>query len=451
METSKLPIPFTMRPSANQLSLRLGPTASSWRGLTHEWAPAGPSRSRCLVAVILAGAGLASAQEALHSSMAGDEAAAARRRQQESQNYNLSWGDLRLAVAPSLRTEYNDNINTSSTASKQDVILRPMLNLQATYPLTRVNSLNFSIGIGYDDYLNHGEYSALRLEPGSQLSFDFYIKDVWINVHDRFQYLSDPGMEAALIGGGSRFGGLYNTPGVTTVWDLQDVIFTLGFDHYNFVSSVGYYDYLNRSSELPVARAGIRLHPTLTAGVEGTVSYTAYDQHVLNDNIGYSGGLYADWRPGTALQIQPRAGYALYDFSQTSWYIRAVDQSTWYADLTLSHAITDAISYSFSAGREMRLGIQADSITDWYLRPSLNWSITKKLTLRPNLSYQHGTQATRTVPEAYDWLSAGLGVDYKLVKKLRLTLDYRHALRSSNTGGYGYNQNVVGLQLSYQM
>jgi hypothetical protein len=426
-----------------------------------------------LTAWMLLAAGLACAQDSLRNSLAGDAAAEASRQQAGSQSYTYKAGDFRLLVVPSLEMDWNDDVNLAKTGAQSDYILKPLVQFTGSYPVTQRNLLLFSAGVGYDEYLEHRQYSALRLNSDSRLSFDMYIKDFWINFHDRFSYSQDPSTEASLAGT-ATYGGFMNTAGLSTTWDLEDVVLTLGYDHQNFLSSSGQFSYLDRSAELPLARAGFRINSQLTAGVEGTASFTSYDQNVLNDNQSYSAGLYADWKPGEYLHIQPRAGCSIYQFQHTSESfevnhqigpglpiivpvgesIQTSDLNTWYADLTVSHQAGKAVSYSFSAGREIRLGIESDVIEDWYLRPNITWMIFKDVNLNTSLFYEHGNQGagnvTGNLVETYDWYGGGLTASYPLTKKLLLSVNYRLTLRSSNIASDEYAQNIVGLRLTYQ-
>jgi hypothetical protein len=233
------------------------------------------------------------------------------------------------------------------------------------------------------------------------------------------------------------------------------VVLSLGYDHQNYSTTSQTYNYTDHASELVVARGGFKFHPTLTAGLEGTVAYTAYDQPVLNNNMGYSAGVYGDWQPGHYFHFQPRFGYMLYQFEQTSQVIKAVNQGAWYLDLTVTHEISDAVSYSLSAGHEITLGIYGDTIEDWYVRPTVNLKIIKNLKLNTFLSFQDGTQAignrTGSLAEAFDWLTWGVGLSHPLLKQLTLGLNYRLTLRTSNYASREYAQNLVGLQLTYNL
>jgi hypothetical protein len=446
----------------------------SSRSLCH--LPAAAAASRWLAAAMVLAVGLAPAQEALWSplaaqaaaqglrnSMTGEAAAAARQARPESLPYTVKTGDFRLLVTPSLGLDWNDNINVSDSNPESDFILKPLLQLNASYPVTDRNLLRLTVGVGYDKYFQHDNWSGWVLQSGSELSFDMYIKDFWINLHDRFSYTEDPAQQAALANTTSQYTTINNTAGLLTTWDLEDVVLNLGYDHENVWYPTQQYEYQNRATELILGRAGLRVHPRVTTGVEGTVALTSYEQMVLNDNTGYSAGVYADWQPGPYFRVQPRAGYTIYQFQPTSQAgfqrpgqpIRTSDVNAWYAGLNVTHQITDAVSYSLDAGHETQLGIQADMIEDSYVRANANWNIVKNLTLTTSLFYEHGDQGqgnvTGNLTETFDWYGGSLGLRHDLTKRLVLSLNYRLTLRSSDSPNRDYTQNLVGLLLTYNI
>jgi len=407
----------------------------------------------CLIPVMgLAAVNMASAQEALRSSLAGDAAAEARNLQLQSQAYTVKTGDFRLLVTPSLALDCNDNITLARNNTVSDFILRPLVALNASYPVGTYNLLNLSVAFGYDKYVNHDEFSQWRLDSGSALSFDVYVKDFWINFHDRFQYSQDPAAESAVAATGS-YGTFQNTAGLSGTWDLKDVTLSLGYDHLNSLSTSSQFNYTDRASEMLVARAGLQVHPKLTIGVEGTAEFTTYDQAMLNKNQVYSAGIYGDWRPGSYFSVQPRFGYTIFNCSQTSSSVQGGNLTSWYADLTLRHQATEALTYSLSAGHEIRPGIQSGAIEDSYIRPNVNWNVIRNLTLQTSLFYEHGAegggQQASLLETSYDWYGGGLSLAYSPMKEVRLSLNYRLTLRSSNVASREYAQNMVGLQITY--
>jgi hypothetical protein len=414
--------------------------------------PAAPAAGRWLAGAVILTIRLSFAQDALHNSMAGDAAADARALHPESMPYTFKSGDFRLLVKPSLSLDWNDNINLSHTAPLQDFILFPALGLNMSYPLTERNLLQLNVTFGYKDYLEHSQYSAWYVQSGSALSYDIYVKDFWINLHDRFSYVQDASQQAAVANTGA-FGTAQNTAGFNTTWDLEDVTLSLGYDHQNYWSTTPQFSYTDHASEMVVTRGGFKFHPALTAGLEGTVSYTAYDEPVLNNNMAYSAGVYADWRPGHDFHFQPRFGYMLYQFEQTSLTIPAVNQSAWYLDLTVTHELSDVVSYSLSAGHELTPGVYGGTIEDWYIRPAVTLKIMRDLALNTSLSFQNGSQVMQTTPgaltENFDWLTWGLRLSRPLMQHLTLGLNYGLSFRTSNEAFREYTQNVVGLTLTY--
>ena len=415
----------------------------------------------CLVAFIVLAASPAPAQEALRNSLTGEAAAAARKLQVQSVPYTFKSGDFKLLITPSLGMDWNDNINIVNTNALQDFILRPRVQLNLSYPITQNNLLSLSVGGGYDKYLDHDQYSTWYLQSGTELSFDIYVKDFWINLHDRVSYVQDTSQQPTLTGT-ATYATLNNTAGLSVTWDLNKATLSAGYDHRTIISPTS--QQLNSqdgATEMLFARAGLEVYPNLTTGIEGTASFTRYDQMILNDNNSYSAGVYADWQPGKAFRVQPRVGYTIFSFQhtsqssflQTNQPVQTSNLNSWYADLNITHQITDAIGYNLDAGHEVQTGIQSDAVEDWYVRPGIRWNIIKNVDLNTSLSYEHGKQGAGNVAnnltEDFDWLGANLGVSYSILKKLSAGLNYRLTLRSSNIANKEYTQNVIGLSLTY--
>jgi len=403
--------------------------------------------------------GLASsnAQEALRYSLAGEAASESRRVRLEGMPYNLRAGDLRVYWVPSLSLDWNDNVQLTEGSQEDDFILRPNLTIAASYPLTQKNLLTLDVGLGYSHYFDHSELSRWYARSGSQIAFDFFVGDFAFNLHDRFSYTQDATLEPAVAGTG-EYGQFQNTAGIAVTWDLQDVTATLGYDHLNTISTEDTFQQTDRMSEMVVSRAGFRLHPELTAGVEGTASFTSYHEKLLNDNQGYSAGLFADYRPGHYFSIAPRAGYSFYFFDQTSDVAIAEDVDAWYADITISHQPTEVITYNVSIGHEIRLGVQSDAIESTYARTSASWAVLKQFSLTTGFSYEHGEEsggnlrdpAGQANGETYDYFGGDIGIGYSRWKRVSMSLNYRFTLRASDDASRDYTQNMVSFSISYR-
>lgn len=416
------------------------------------------ARSRSFLAIALVAASMfgpssVSGQDALDDLVALDTARVQRREQVVSPYYTFKSGDFRLLATPSLGLDWNDNINASSTDKESDFILRPFLQLDMTHPLTQVNLLTLNLGLGYEYYFNHHENSAWLIRSGSALSFDMYVKDFVINLHDRISFSRDSSQEPA-VANTSDYGNFENTVGILTSWNLNKGTISLGYDHQNVISAESEFDSQTHASEIFLSRASYLVHSEVQTGLEGTVSFTDYVQPVLNDNTAYSIGPFVSWQPGTALRVTGRAGYTYYDFQQTSTSIETANLSTYYLDLTVTHDATKVMSYSVSVGRDVRLGVETDVIEEVYFRPNFTWRFFKNISLITGLSYEYGNQGAGNISggqvETYNWLGATIGVNWPFMKRLSLGLNYRLTLRESDLPDQGYNQNVIGLALTYR-
>src|SRR5436190_1888419 len=296
------------------------------------------------------------AQEALRDSIAGETASAARRKALENKAYNLKLGSVSFAVDSSIGIELNDNVNLSKFDPQGDLILRPLVSTRAFWPVSEKNALNFSVGVGYAKYLNYPDYDRLVVAPGSELSFDLYVKDFRITVFDRFSYTQNP-IDAGSLSGVANYGALENTAGANVAWDLYKVILSAGYGHLTWISSTPQFEYLDRGSELFNSRAAFSLHPALVAGLEGTGSLTAYANRLLHDSVGYSAGVFAVWKVTDKLQVQSHAGYVIYNFDVGGPVASPANPIPYYFAVNIEHILNEHITHSIEGSREVRLGI----------------------------------------------------------------------------------------------
>jgi len=387
--------------------------------------------------------------------------------------YTIRSGDFRLLVSPSIEADWNDNINGASSGRQQDFIFQPSLQLTGTYPITAHNILNISLGIGYAEYLEHPIYNGLRISAGSQVAFDVYIKDFKFDFHDSASESQDTGAQGG-VAGTAFFGGLVNTFGVTGTWNLHDLVLTLGIDQNNYFASSSLFDYLNYSSENPVARANFQFRPNFSAGLETSASFTSYSQEVLNNSQNYSAGVLATWNPDEFFIVTAHAGYAIYDYGQTSQSgqifeesptggtnvvpvggaIRTANQSSWYAMFALTHRITERIDYNLSFNEQIVPGVQSDASKVTSVILAGNWAFSKALSFHSTIDYEHGQQGEGNISgnlsETYNFVNATLSANYAITKAMALALSYRRALRYSSLAGASYGQDLVSLTLSYR-
>jgi hypothetical protein len=412
------------------------------------------SRGWWLAASVVVAARAGFAQEALHSAWTGEGAAEARHRQLESQNYTFKTGDLKVLVTPSMSFQYNDNINLAETGVQKDFIISPTLSFDATYPISDFNILDLSLGASYNEYLEHNSlsYFSLNSSSTSGLSFGIVAKSFSMEVHDRVGY-SENSQEAA-VASTARYRNLNNSAGLLMTEDLNALALNLGYDHQNVISLSGQFQSQDSAAELVYASAGYRLNPRVLLGLDASGTFTTYDQAVLDNNNNYSAGVHAVWRPNTFFRITPRVGYTVSQFQQTATS-QTPTVSSYYFDVTAIHDVSKILTYSVSFGREIRGGIQADVIQDYYFRPALTWSFVRNLSIQTIGAYEHGSQGGGSGPtivsETYDYYSGTLILGYSFMKRLSSTLSYELTIRDSTGANRAYTQNAVVLNLAYHL
>jgi len=374
----------------------------------------------------------------------------------ENQPYTFKAQDLRVHITPSMGAEYNDNINISNRGRGQDYILKPMVDVMGIYPWTDRNVVTFNVGVGYEQYIDHDDYSGLLLTSGSGIGFDFGVGDFQFNLHDRFSYSQDAAGQSAIAGNG-KYGTAQNLVGILGSWDLGDVIPSIGYDHLNLMSTSktsDQYKGQDHSSDMFVERVAVKVYPEVVTGLETSESMTSYDKQRLNDSTTYTVGTYAIWKK-EAFSLEPRVGYSYFQFDKTSSYIQSSSSGSWYGDLTGEYIVSKAITAGISAGHEVNLGVESDAIEIWYVRPHARWGFTERGNVNLGFSYENGKQGfgdqNGGIKERYNHYGPNLGVDYRLTKKLVGNLYYQLTMRDSDSNDRNYSQNLVGVRFSYPL
>src|SRR2546423_1996014 len=358
-----------------------------------------------LVVPLLFSGAISRAQDAIRPSLAGEAAAEARRQSIDKIPYNLQVGPIKFRFSATLGVEYNDNVNLAedssavflsptgpivvTTSPQEDVILRPQINLDALWPITQLNTLRLDIGIGHSFYLDHSNYdtNSVLIPPGSQLAFDIFVGDFRINLHDRFSLEQDPVAEVALSNV-ADYGRFQNTAGVSVLWDLNQAVVTLGYDHYNFISTTNAFDYLDRNADIVSGSIGFTPSSTITVGVEGSFVDTYYDQNILNDSRTYSGGAFLETQITSYLKLRVAGGYQAIDFDNTGLVNDAHDLNDYYANAVLSHRVNAILTQNLSVGHETQLGVNSNYVKLNYVRHTATWNIFYHTLFSTELFYE---------------------------------------------------------------
>lgn len=403
-----------------------------------------------LLLPLLSAAQVALSQDTVRPSLAGELASEARQQDVSRIPYNLMAGPIRFRIGASVAVEYNDNINLAEVRTEEDVIIRPNVNVNATWAVTQLNTLRLDIGLGYAFYLDHSNANTngVLLTPNSQIAFDIFVSDFRINIHDRFSLQQDPVQEGALSNV-VDYGRFENTAGLSVLWDLNKLLLTLGYDHYNYVSTVQDFDYLNRNAEMVSGTIDFVVNPTTSIGAEGNAVFSYYDQHVLNDATDYSVGGFAEAQITNNLKLRVAGGYQAIKFDHNGVVGDTHDLADYYVNLLVTHRVNTIVTQSVSAGHESQLGVNSNYITLNYVRHTVTWNVIRNTLLSTEFFFEDADDSGGFINEHFTRLGGAISVGYQLTPHVTLGLRYQHTTKDSDVALRDYNQNRVSVDGTY--
>jgi hypothetical protein len=435
-----------------------------------------------LLVLVLFAAPIVRAQDAIRPSLAGEAAAEARRQSIDKIPYNLELGPMKLRFSATIGFEYNDNINLAEDASallpsptgpilvttqqQGDFIIRPQVNVDALWPITQLNTLKLDLGVGYAFYMDHSNYNTngVLVNPGSQIAFDIFVSDFRVNLHDRFSLEQDPVAELALSNV-ADYGRFQNTAGVSILWDLNAAVATVGYDHYNFISTTSVFDYLDRNAEMVNGSIAFTPNSTMSVGPEAAFVYTYYDQNILNDSKTYSVGGFLETQITSNLKLRVAGGYQNINFDHTGLVNDSHNLNDYYANALLSHRVNSVLTQNISAGHETQLGINSNYIKLNYIRHTANWNILYHTLLSTELFYEDADDSGGSGPlfvpapgvflfnpfvaEHIHRYGGAFSLGYQLTQHVTLGLRYQYTQKESDQLLRDYSQNRVSFDGTY--
>ena len=388
----------------------------------------------------------ASGQESLRYSLATEKAERAREAAADIP-YNIKFGEARMRFRAGLGLEYNDNVGVTETDTVDDFIIRPDVTTDLFWPITDQNALHFSVSVGYQKYLDNDQNDSLYIRPGSLLSFDVYVENLRINVHDRFSFYQDP-IQQGVVSGTNTVNSQYGT-GENLIGLGLDLVVSAGYDYLVSFATSDAFSYLDRSAHYFYVRPTVLVAPELTAGLESSVGLNRYDQSTLNDSEQITIGPFVDWQMSRFMRLSARGGYQKYNFDSST---NASDTSSYYASINLEHDVNRYVRYVLGVGHTVSLGVNSDAVNLSFIRMTARWQVLRQTDISTDMYFERGEEAGALTlnPETYERLGFSIALGYNITDKLNAGLRYSFTIKESDQPLRGYTQNVVGLNLGYR-
>jgi len=416
-----------------------------------------PARLRILLGIV-SWSGLLALQSFGQSrdSLAGERAAQKLRESIDAREHNLRYGPVRFRTAAALGLSYTDNVFYSQSR-EADVLVKPEVTLEASWPVTDLNELTFSVGLGYEWYLDHTELNADAplVNPGSELAFNLFAGDFRIRLHDRFYYLESIFFNG-IVGAGDEFynlndvgtfSRLNNEAGFRIDWDLNRFVISTTYEHENFVVMTDSLEYLTRASEWVTASAEVLLGDGFRAGLETQASWHDYDQEtVLSDHWRLRAGPFAELVLPEGWTLRGGGGYDLarYDLADEG----DSDYDSFYGYARIQND-TRLFTHSLTAGHEHFLGANANNLRTTYARYAISSPIIAHVDLTATLSVNFAEEFGGAYAEEFTYYVAGFRAGSQFHKHWRADLGYEFRLKESDLPLGDYHRNRVSVSTTF--
>ena len=397
--------------------------------------------------------------------MAGAQAAEAQHNRIMTPGYyNLELGPTAWTFGTGLGLQYNSNVNLTETNRESDFIFTPQINTRMLWTVSDRNSLNLSLNAGYSLYVQHSELDQLFINPsqGSEISFDLYAGDFWINLHDRFSITENPYQDPTVAGSGNN-SQFQNAVGVTPVWDLNKVTLTSGYDHVNNVPLQGSQSQTALSEDVFSLSAAYALKPQMQLGLASGLALisqgntNASATTTVGNGIQWNVGPFFKAQASEYIQFSANAGYTAF-VPESGGDVNSADLTGMYGQLSINHRLNQYVSYSLAGGRTLSVSLYGSATDNYFVNLTANWALIQKVSLATSFVYNHGLtpgynsagyNSAGSNGEIYDQYGPQVTLSRSLTKKLSSSLSYQLYWRDSNEQNRNYTVNVVSLNLNY--
>lgn len=362
-------------------------------------------------------------------------------------------GPIDFSASASVGLEYNDNVGLSEVDRQSDFIIRPSVEIDSEWHVTKLNTLRFNIGVAYADYTQHSDLNtrSILLDPGSQISFDIYIGGILkVTVHDRFAILQNP-IDEPTLSNTARFDRFQNTAGLTALFDFNDLKLVLGYDHFTYHTFSSDFDFLDRREEQFYGSASLQLSDAVTVGVDGSGAVVKYQTGFNNDGTTWSAGPFVEATLSNYTKLRITGGYQGMDFDQNGLNGDTTNYGSWFGSVTVAQRLNRFWSHSLSAGHEARLGLEVNFYEYDYVRYLAQWQINPRLAASIDGFVENANESGTAAQDSENSLRWGAGVSlgWRLGSRLSVDVGYHYVNKNSDLSLRSYYQNSGTLVLKY--
>jgi len=395
----------------------------------------------------------------------------------DDQRYNFALGNFRFGLAAGVGIEWNDNIRLSQNNRESDFVFRPVLNIDATWKMSDLNTLRFNLGISYAKYFSHSDLDSdgPLISPTSDIAYTFFVSSVKFTIRDRISYQEDT-YDIPEISGIAKYDRWENQAGIEMDWAVnQTVSLSLGYDHYNLWTrgdqTGDVFQLQDRSIDTVFIKPSFQVSPAISLGVNGSFSWIDFKSQDRADGTDLLVGPFIEWQISEFTNLYLEGGFQSLRFNGTSNFdnnaidqlglsaadaasVRQVlgdneDSNNFYIKFEINNRPSDSFRHRLSYSHTSEIGFASDFYKIDHVEYNADWKVIQHAELGPTLFYEHYT-TSGSLGEKADRVGAALGIRYHFNNSLTLGLDYRYIWKNSNLDGGDYYQNLIFASLYYK-
>lgn len=388
-----------------------------------------------------------------------------------SGGYNIKAGPVQMSFDAGMGVEYNTNVNLSDEDPRGSLVFTPRAGMNLYWPITRLNSLSLTIGVGYNYYLEDpdlgGQY--LLISPATELMFNVFIQDFVITIYERPSVTENP-TDDPTLSNAVNYTFFNNTAGIDVMWDLNDLQFGIGYANQIRYSLNDDYSNQDSISNQIYATASALVQPFLRVGVQGSVNNMYYfnerpftvdpatgtattDAPVntsnLNNNSGASAGLFASGNISRFTSWSAGVGWQVMIFNETNNPLNTGNASNPYFNFGIANELNRFYSHSFSASFQSSPSSESNFVEGFNFAYGFNWILIRNWSLGGGAFFQTGTESPGPESEDFNRVGANIGLGYQVTKNLVASLYYSVISKGSTVLIDSYNQQIFGINLNY--
>jgi len=380
-----------------------------------------------------------------------------------NRDYNLKLGPTEWTFAAGVTMGWTSNARLSGSGGGGSFVLQPTASASMFMPIAERTSLTLGLTMGYNFYLSGGnsDLNGFYIAPGTRLAYTMYIGDVQLSFYDALS-VSQFAFNDPTVGNNPEARTFGNAFGFTASTQLYKTQLTGGFSQNNTWQLSGVDGVGNTGSQNLFAQAGYQVLPEVVAGINGGLTWQHYSgesQSILKGGFQWNVGPYVSWTVTEALTINGSFGYTVY--TQDYLYgLPSTDTGSTYWQIGFSHAISELVTYSLSAGHTISPNYYSGPTDAYNVSLGLSWNLVKDLSISTPFSYYNGSgiapvdyyDAVGLTPasERFQTYSTGISFGYALTRHITTSLSYNFNYRKEDGPTGDYTVNSIYLGFSYQ-